>query len=55
MVHKETWRVTSDLVLMGFGGSVPGYQNGQQVWNGERRGCSDSSRRTLFSVCPLLL
>eukprot|EP00117_Sycon_ciliatum_P001120 scpid87315/ scgid6916/ len=34
MIHKSLCRVTPSLVLAGFGGSVPGYVHGQQVWKG---------------------
>eukprot|EP00118_Oscarella_pearsei_P015540 m.140538 g.140538 ORF g.140538 m.140538 type:complete len:289 (+) comp38312_c0_seq6:264-1130(+) len=33
-VHGRCVRLTDDLSLVGFGGSIPGYQNGKQVWEG---------------------
>eukprot|EP01133_Synstelium_polycarpum_P015583 gene15583-18508_t len=33
-VHRDVFRIGEDLVLMGLGGSLPGYRDGQQEWVG---------------------
>eukprot|EP01112_Ceratiomyxa_fruticulosa_P011636 TRINITY_DN3173_c0_g2_i1.p1 TRINITY_DN3173_c0_g2~~TRINITY_DN3173_c0_g2_i1.p1 ORF type:complete len:217 (-),score=24.91 TRINITY_DN3173_c0_g2_i1:52-702(-) len=33
-IHNKTIRLLNDLVITGFGGSVPAYRDGEQVWRG---------------------
>ena len=33
-VHKDVFRISEGLVVAGFGGSLPGYRSGEQVWDG---------------------
>ena len=33
-VHKQCIQLASNLRLVGFGGSVPGFQHGKQIWDG---------------------
>lgn len=33
-VHKQCIQLATNLRLLGFGGSVPGFQHGKQIWEG---------------------